>query len=81
MGWLIGYIFCALLMFAWLVFPPWKSEQDRQQKAFNWLLDRHGRGLYAYARLWSIILLCSAFWWATLIWWLIDAAQQLEWYE
>ena len=81
MGWIYGYTFCALVMFAWVSMPPSKEGQEKQQHAFDWVLDRHGRTRQAYLRLGSINNLDSVFWPIALVWGLCDATREFEWYE
>lgn len=80
-GWVIGYLFCALLMLAWVVCPPLKSEQDRAREAFQFVLERHGRTFGAYAWLVFLCIVAALGWPAILLWRVIETAASVEFYE
>jgi hypothetical protein len=80
-GWLIGYVFCAALMFAWLAFPPFKHDQENQGKAFEYVLERHGRTGWAYVWLGCIVVSLSAIWPIVLVAALLDVGSDMEFYE
>lgn len=80
-GWLIGYAFCAAVMFACLAFPPTKFGQENQVKAFEYVLEKHGRNFGAHVWLGFILVSLALLWPIVLVAALFDAGNDMEFYE